>query len=31
MMSEAEDVYLVTNTQFYNIYKDQIPSWKEAE
>ena len=31
MMSEAEDVYLVTNTQFYKIYKDQIPSWKEAE
>ncbi len=31
MMSEAEDVYLVTNTQFYNLYKDQIPSWKEAE
>ena len=31
MMSEAENVYLVTNTQFYNIYKDQIPSWKEAE
>ena len=31
MMSEAEDVYLVTNTEFYNIYKDQIPSWKEAE
>ena len=31
MMSEAEDVYLVTNTQFYNLYKDQIPSWKDAE
>ena len=31
MMSEAEDVYLVTNTEFYTIYKDQIPSWKEAE
>ena len=31
MMSEAEDVYLVTNTEFYNLYKDQIPSWKEAE
>lgn len=31
MISEAEDIYLVTNTQFYNIYKDQIPSWKEAE
>lgn len=31
MMSEAEDVYLVTNTEFYNIYKDQIPSWKDAE
>lgn len=31
MMSEAEDVVLVTNTEFYNIYKDQIPSWKEAE
>ena len=31
MMSEAEDVYLVTNTEFYKIYKDQIPSWKEAE
>lgn len=31
MMSEAEDVYLVTNTEFYNIYKDQIPSWKNAE
>ena len=31
MMSEAEDVYLVTNTEFYNLYKDQIPSWKESE
>lgn len=31
MMSEAEDVYLVTNTEFYNLYKDQIPSWKSAE
>ena len=31
MMSEAEDVYLVTNTEFYNLYKDQIPSWKDAE
>ncbi len=31
MMSEAEDVYLVTNTEFYMIYKDQIPSWKNAE
>lgn len=26
MMSEAEDVVLVTNTEFYNIYKDYIPS-----
>ena len=31
MMSEAEDVYLVTNTEFYNLYKDQIPSWKDIE
>ena len=31
MISEAEDVYLVTNTEFYNLYKDQIPSWKDIE
>ena len=31
MISESEDIYLVTNTEFYNLYKDQIPSWKEAE
>lgn len=31
MMSEAEDIYLVTNTEFYQIYKDQIPSWTEGE
>ncbi|MBR2446541.1 MAG: polysaccharide deacetylase family protein [Clostridia bacterium] len=31
MMSEAEGVYLVTNTEFYTVYKDQIPSWKQSE
>lgn len=28
MMSEAEDVVFVTNTEFYNLFKDEIPSWK---
>ena len=28
MMVEAEDVILVTNTEFYELYKDKIPSWK---
>jgi len=28
MMAEADDVILVTNTEFYELYKDQIPSWK---
>lgn len=27
-MSEAEDVVFVTNTEFYNLFKDKIPSWK---
>ncbi|MBE6675587.1 MAG: hypothetical protein E7594_01965 [Ruminococcaceae bacterium] len=31
MMSEAEGVYLVTNTEFYTVYKDRIPSWKQSE
>ncbi|MCR5694672.1 MAG: polysaccharide deacetylase family protein [Clostridia bacterium] len=29
MISEAEDVVFVTNAEFYEIFKDQIPSWKE--
>lgn len=28
MMSEAEDVILVTNAEFYELFKDEIPSWK---
>lgn len=28
-MSEAEDVVFVTNTEFYNLFKDEIPSWKD--
>lgn len=28
MMTEAEDVEIVTNAQFYELFKDQIPSWK---
>jgi len=28
MMSEAEDVVLVTNTEFYELFKDEIPSLK---
>lgn len=28
MMSEAEDVVLVTNAEFYQLFKDEIPSWK---
>ena len=29
MMSEAEDVVCVTNAEFYQLFKDEIPSWKE--
>lgn len=29
MMSEADDVVLVTNSEFYQLFKDQIPAWKE--
>ncbi len=28
MMSASQDVYLVTNTEFYEIFKNEIPSWK---
>lgn len=31
MMSEADDVILVTNAEFYQLFKDQIPSWKESK
>ncbi len=30
MMSEADDVILVTNGEFYQIYKDKIPSYQEV-
>lgn len=29
IMSEAEDVVFVTNAEFYQLFKDEIPSWKE--
>ena len=29
LMSEAEDVVFVTNAEFYQLFKDEIPSWKE--
>ncbi len=29
-MVNAGDVELVTNTEFYHLFKDKIPSWKEA-
>ncbi|MBR5515460.1 MAG: S-layer homology domain-containing protein [Clostridia bacterium] len=28
MMSEAGDIILVSNTEFYELYKNEIPSWK---
>ncbi|MBE6685933.1 MAG: hypothetical protein E7591_01745 [Ruminococcaceae bacterium] len=28
MISQREDIILVTNTEFYELYKDEIPSWK---
>ncbi|MBQ4054644.1 MAG: S-layer homology domain-containing protein, partial [Clostridia bacterium] len=28
MISEADDVVLVTNAEFYQLFKDEIPSWK---
>lgn len=28
MMVQADDVIFVTNTEFYELYKDVIPSWK---
>lgn len=31
MMAEADDVVLVTNAEFYQLFKDQIPSWKKSE
>ena len=30
-MSEAEDVVCVTNAEFYQLFKDEIPSWKYGE
>ncbi|MBQ7444874.1 MAG: polysaccharide deacetylase family protein [Clostridia bacterium] len=29
MISEADDIVCVTNAEFYNIFKDRIPSWKD--
>ena len=29
MMSEAGDVVCITNAEFYQLFKDEIPSWKE--
>lgn len=29
MISRTNDIILVTNTEFYELYKDEIPSWKE--
>ncbi|MBP1586910.1 MAG: polysaccharide deacetylase family protein [Clostridia bacterium] len=29
MMSEQEGIEFVTNAEFYEIFKDQIPSWKD--
>lgn len=29
MMSQAEDVVCVTNAEFYQLFKDQIPAWKD--
>lgn len=29
MMTEAEDVVIVTNSEFYQLFKDEIPVWKE--
>jgi hypothetical protein len=28
MISEADDIVLVTNAEFYQLFKDEIPSWK---
>lgn len=30
-MAEADDVVCVTNTEFYHLFKDSIPSWKDGE
>ena len=30
MISEADDIVCVTNTEFYDLFKDQIPSWKNG-
>ncbi len=29
MLSEADDIVFVTNAEFYELFKDQIPSWKD--
>ncbi|MBE6687054.1 MAG: hypothetical protein E7591_07460 [Ruminococcaceae bacterium] len=29
MMCQADDVFFVTNTEFYELFKDEIPSWKQ--
>ena len=29
MISEADDIICVTNAEFYQLFKDQIPSWKD--
>jgi len=29
MISRRDDIILVTNTEFYELYKDEIPSWSE--
>lgn len=28
MMTDADDVVIVTNAQFYELFRDEIPSWK---
>lgn len=30
-MKEADDIVLVTNAEFYQLFKDQIPAWKEGQ
>ena len=30
MISEADDIVCVTNAEFYDLFKDQIPSWKNG-
>ncbi len=29
LISEADDIICVTNAEFYELFKDQIPSWKD--